>query len=161
MKASPLKFFISAMLALGCLAVSAPSASPPPDEAEFQVWAFKNQLAAWNGSGPLPHGDWPVRDEAMRLPVTGKVPPTITKNELILPAEKVNVIQIRADGGTASKCQLWFTTGVSPQQNQEKMVEFDLQPGAGVQDYTVDFKSVTTWKDKVASLRATFQGVHR
>ena len=130
------------------------------DEAEFQVWAFTNNGTSWSGGGPLPHGTWPIRDKAMRLPVAAdaKLSPTVIKNEIIIPADKVNVIQIRADAASATKCQFWFTTGVSPQQNQQKMVEFDLQPGSGVQDYTLDLKSLPNWQDNVASLRFTFLG---
>ena len=50
------------------------------DEAELQVWEFKNQGAAWNGNGPLKHGVWEVKDRALRLKADGKLSPFIYKN---------------------------------------------------------------------------------
>lgn len=152
--------FPSRMLIVLALLASLLSLAHASDEAEFQVWEFKHQSATWNGGGPLPHGDWPIRDKAMRLTVLAdaKLPPTIQRSETILPADRVNVIQIRVDGASATKCQLWFTTGASPQHNPQKMVEFDLHPGSGMQDYTLDLKSLASWRDNVASLRFTFLG---
>ena len=129
------------------------------DEAELQVWEFKTQGAAWSGNGPLKHGVWEVKDHALRLRADGKLSPYISKNEVLLPADKANVVQIRMDAGPASKCQFWFTTGLSPASNHQKMVEFDLKPNAGLQEITLDLKDLATWKDQIASLRFSFQGV--
>ena len=131
------------------------------DEAELQVWTFRSGVDGWSGNGPLKHGQWPVRDQAMRLPVADKGTPSISQNELRLPADKANVIQLQVDAGSAQKCRLSFTTGVSPAINAEKTVEFDLQANAGCQDYTLDLKDLATWKDQVTSLRFEFVGARK
>lgn len=130
------------------------------DEAEFTVWTFPNIGTSWSGNGPLPRGTWPIKDKAMRLPVKADTnsPLVISKNETIIPADQVNVIQIRLDGASATKCQFSFTTGASAKQSPQKMVEFDLKPGTGVQNYTLDLKSLPSWKDSIASLQFSLIG---
>lgn len=130
------------------------------DEAELKVWLFRNSSEAWNGNGPLKHGVWPVRDNALRLRGDANAKSLyLGQNELRLPAEKANVVQIQVDASSSNKGRLWFATGVSPAINQEKMVEFDIKPGAGMQDYTLDLKSVPTWKDQISFLRFEFIGM--
>jgi len=128
------------------------------DEAERQVWEFNAQNLTWWGNGPLQHSAWPVRDMILRLTVPDKVDPFIQQGELILPADKANVVQIRMNPASAHKCQLWFTTGISPMPNRQKIVEFDLNPGSGMQDYTLDLKNMATWTDQVGYLKFVFLG---
>jgi sialate O-acetylesterase len=129
------------------------------DEAERQVWAFKTQAAAWGGNGPLKFGVWNVRDAALRLRAQGPAP-YMEQRDLRLPAEKANVIQIQMTTASARKCQLWFSTGISPVLNTQKMVEFDLLPSAAMVDYTLDLKNVATWQDQINSLRLVFVGAN-
>jgi sialate O-acetylesterase len=128
------------------------------DEAEWQVWLFRNgsEASAWKGNGPLPHGAWPVRDQRLQVSPAEKGSPSISKSEMLLPAEQANVVQIQLDAGSAKKCRLFFTTDVSPRQNAQKMVEFDLKPD--IKDYTLDLKALATWKNQVSSLRFDFPG---
>lgn len=128
------------------------------DEAEREVWSFRTAGDGWSGNGPLKHGVWPVREQAMRLSVAGKPSPYITKSELRLPAEQANVVQIQMDAGSARKCRFWFSTDVSPGENLSKMVEFDLQPNAGLQSYTLDLKDLAAWRSQVTSIRFWFIG---
>jgi sialate O-acetylesterase len=134
------------------------SVTQAADEAERQVWGFNAQSRHWYGNGPLPHFAWPVRDTTLRVTASGKVDPFICQGEMLLPAEKANVVQIRMDPASASKCQLWFTTGISPAPDQQKMVVFDLNPGSGMQDYTLDLKNMATWQDQIGWLRFVFLG---
>jgi sialate O-acetylesterase len=134
------------------------AATETADEAERQVWGFNAQSPNWWGNGPLPHFAWPVRDTTLRLTASGKADPFIQQGELILPADKTNVVQIRMDPASASKCQLWFTTGISPAPDKQKMVEFDLSLGSGMQDYTLDLKNMATWQDQIGSLKFVFLG---
>jgi sialate O-acetylesterase len=144
-----------AVLALTMLSGQAYAA----DEAEFQVWTFDRQSSAWNGNGPLKFGAWPVKESSLRISITPKTAaPILEKKDLLLPSDKVNVIQIRADLGSATKGRLWFTTGISPKRNSQKMVEFDLQPGTGLQDYNLDLKSLRSWQDDIVSLSFSFSG---
>ena len=144
---------IAVLLALGL-----PTLSSAADEAERKVWTFQSQTSAWAGNGSLKHGAWPVRDKALRLQVPANAAPYVKQGELLFPAEKGNVVQIRMDAASASKCQLWFTTGISPQMGLQKRVDFDLKPGASVQDYTLDLKDLATWNDQISSLRFVFLG---
>jgi sialate O-acetylesterase len=137
---------------------TSPAATGTADEAERQVWGFNAQSPNWGGNGPLPHFAWPVRDTTLRLRASDKADPFICQGELILPADKANVVQIRMDPASASKCQLWFTTGISPAPDKQKMVEFDLSPGSGMQDYTLDLKNMATWQDQIGSLKFVFLG---
>lgn len=128
------------------------------DEAERQVWAFRVQGQAWNGNGPLKFGQWPVRDQALRLALGGKLVPGMAQTDLLLPAERANVVQLSCDAGGARRCRLWFATGVSPALSPTKQVEFDLSPAVGYQEYTLDLKALSTWKDQVTQLRFDFLG---
>jgi len=128
------------------------------DEAEREVWGFNAQNLTWKGNGPLPNFAWPVHDTTLRLTASDKAPPFICQGELILPADKANVVQIRMDSASARKCQLWFTTGISPAPDQQKMVEFDLKPGSGMQEYTLDLKNMATWQDQIGWLKFVFLG---
>ena len=137
---------------------TSPAATRTADEAERQVWGFNAQSHHWYGNGPLQYLAWPVRDTTLRLTASGKADPFICQGELILPAEKANVVQIRMDSASVSKCQLWFTTGISPTPDKQKMVEFDLTPGLGMQDYTLDLKNMATWQDQIGYLKFVFLG---
>lgn len=129
------------------------------DEAERQVWLFRNagEALAWAGNGPLPHGAWPVSGQRLRLTASEKGNPSIVRQELLLPAEQADVIQLQLDGCSAKKCRLFFATDVSPRLNAAKMVEFDLKPD--VADYTLDLKSLATWKNQISMLRFDFVGL--
>ena len=151
------KYYSILGIAAALFALCLPILSRAADEAERKVWDFSAQNFAWSGNGPLKNGVWPVRDNALRLQVSSNML-YVRQNELILPAEKANVVQIRMDAGSATKCQLWFTTGVSPQMDLQKRVDFELKPGAGMQEYTLDLKDLATWKDQISSLRFMFFG---
>ncbi len=146
------------LLAAMLMLMVMPSVTQAADEAERQVWGFNAQSLTWRGNGPLPNSAWPVRDTMLRLPVSGNAAPFIEQGELILPAEKANVLQIRMDPASALKCQLWFTTGISPTPDKQKLVEFDLNPGTGMQDYTLDLKNMATWQDQIGSIKFIFLG---
>ncbi|MDH4445084.1 MAG: Ig-like domain-containing protein [Akkermansiaceae bacterium] len=132
--------------------------SQAADEAERLVWKFNTQNLTWWGNGPLQYSAWPVRDMTLRVTNSGNVDPFIQQGELLLPADIANVLQIRMYSGSARKCQLWFTTGISPTPDRQKMVEFDLTPGSSMQDYTLDLKNMATWQDQISSLKFVFLG---
>lgn len=138
------------------LIASLPHLAQAADEAEHQVWQFHSTADAWGGNGPLAHAQWPVRDKALRVPAPEKGNPYIEKNELRLPADKANVVQIEVDARSARKCRIWFATGISLTMNTQKIVEFDLRPDTKL--YTLDLKSLETWKDQIANLRFEFLG---
>lgn len=129
------------------------------DEAERQVWLFRNngEAMAWTGNGPLPHGAWPAHDGRLHVTASAKGNPSISKQELMLPAEQVNVVQIQLDASPAKKCRLFFATDVSPRVNAQKLVEFDLKPG--VSEYTLDLKALPAWNNQVTQLRFDFLGL--
>jgi alpha-galactosidase len=141
------------------LALGIPAISQAADEAERQVWLFRNngEAQAWKGNGPLPHGAWPVRDKCLQLTASAKGNPSISKQELMLPAEQVNVVQIQMDASPAKKCRLFFATDVSPRVNAQKLVEFDLKPD--VREYTLDLKALPAWNNQVTVLRFDFLGL--
>jgi sialate O-acetylesterase len=129
------------------------------DEAERQVWLFRNngEAMAWTGNGPLPHGAWPARDGRLQLTASAKGNPSISKQELMLPAEQVNVVQIQLEASPAKKCRLFFATDVSPRVNAQKLVEFDLKPD--VTEYALDLKALPAWNNQVTQLRFDFIGL--
>lgn len=143
------------LLAMGWLAAPAKAA----DEAERLVWLFRNagEASAWTGNGPLKLGCWPVAGGWLQLTPSGKGNPSISRGELMLPAEQANVIQIQLETRQAGKCRLWFATDVSPRLNLAKMVEFDLKPGGSV--YTLDLKALGAWDSQVTLLRFEFLGL--
>lgn len=141
---------------LACwLAVEAGAA----DEAERQVWQFPNtgEAMAWTGNGPLPHGTWPVREGYLQLAASPKGNPSISRQELLLPGDQANVVQIQMDAGRAKKCRLFFATDVSPRLNSQKTVEFDLKPN--VTEYNLDLKALAAWRSQVTILRFDFLGL--
>jgi len=135
------------------------SACQAADEAERQVWLFRNagEAQVWKGNGPLLHGAWPVRDKCLYLTASAKGNPSISKQELMLPAEQVNVVQIQLDASPAKKCRLFLATDVSPRANAQKLVEFDLKPD--VTEYNLDLKSLPAWNNQVTQLRFDFLGL--
>jgi len=148
-------FLITLFLSNSLFAVPAVAA----DEAERQVWLFRNngEAMVWTGNGPLPHGAWPVREGRLQLTASAKGNPSISKQELMLPAEQANVVQIQLDAGPAKKCRMFFATDVSPRANAQKTVEFDLKPD--VTEYTLDMKSLPAWKNQLTMLRFDFLGL--
>ena len=144
--------FLSAIFLINCFAFAG-------DEAELQVWSFKNSSTAWNGNGPLKYGVWPVKDKALILKTESGKTVNINKGGLILHSDKANVVQIRLETPHEAKCQLWFTTGISQSNDKQKMIEFEIKTGAGMQDYTLDLKNVSAWKDRITSLRFDFLGL--
>lgn len=132
------------------------------DEAEKQVWFFRNagEATAWAGNGPLPHGAWPVRANQLELTRGTNGNPNIMRGELMLPAAQANVVQIRLDAGSARKARLLFATDVSPRLNQQKLVEFDLRAEPGSADYTLDLKALPGWSDQVTTMRFDFLGLN-
>jgi sialate O-acetylesterase len=129
------------------------------DEAERQVWRFRNagEASAWSGNGPLPHGVWPARDGCLQLTSVAKGNPSMSRGELMLPAEQVNVVQLQLESGSAKKCRLFFATDVSPRMNSQKLVEFELKPE--IKEYTLDLKALPSWKNQVTQLRFDFLGL--
>lgn len=145
------KFIRPFLLVVACSAFAA-------DESERQVWQFRNngEASVWNGNGPLPHGTWPAKGGRLQLTATGKGNPSIMRGELLLPADQANVIQLQLEPGGARKGRLFFATDLSPRMNSQKLVEFDLKPD--VTEYTLDLKSLSSWKDQVTNLRFDFLG---
>ena len=134
-------------------------AAPPADEAELQVWNFKNPTDGWSGIVNGKYGSWPVSNLSMQVKADSKGNCAFERGGMNFPADKANVVQIQADAGSANKGRLSFTTGVSQSANKEKMIEFDVKPGSGFQDYTFDLKSLTTWKDQISTVRFEFVGL--
>lgn len=129
------------------------------DEAECQAWLFRSagEAMAWTGNGPLPHGAWPVQSQCLTLKAAKKETPSVMRHELLLPAERANVIQIQLDASSAKKCRLFFATDVSPRVNAQKLVEFDLKPD--VAEYALDLKALPAWNSQVTLLRFDFLGL--
>ncbi len=129
------------------------------DEAERQVWRFRNagEAVAWSGNGPLPHGVWPARDGCLQLTLASKGNPSLSRGELLLPAEQANVVQLQLEAGSAKKCRLFFATDVSPRMNSQKLVEFELKPE--IKEYTLDLKALSSWKNQITQLRFDFLGL--
>lgn len=152
--------WLSAVIALiGSSTVWLAPDCPAADEAERQVWRFRNagEAAVWNGNGPLPHGVWPARDGCLQLTLAAKGNPSMSRGELMLPAEQANVVQLQLEAGSAKKCRLFFATDVSPRMNLQKLVEFDLKPE--IKEYTLDLKALPSWKNQVTQLRFDFIGL--
>ena len=134
-------------------------AAPAADEAELQVWIFKNPSDGWSGIVSGKYGAWPVSNLAMQVKADSRGNCSFERNGFGFSADKANVVQIQADAGSANKGRLSFTTGVSQSPSKEKMIEFEVKPGSGVQDYTFDLKSLATWKDQITSLHFEFLGL--
>jgi sialate O-acetylesterase len=128
------------------------------DEAERQVWFFRNagEGSVWTGNGPLPHGGWPVRENRLELTRGTNGNPTITRGELMLPAEAANVVQVRLETPRPGKCRLFFATDASPRLNAAKIVDFALRGDPNPVDYTLDLKALPAWRGQVTTLRFDF-----
>ena len=134
-------------------------AAPAADEAELKVWSFKKPGDAWSGIVSGKYGAWPVSNMAMHVKAEARGSCAFENSGLSFAADKANVVHIQTDAGSANKGRLWFTTGVSQTSNKEKMIEFHVKPGSGLQDYVFDLKSLPPWKDKITSLRFEFLGL--
>jgi sialate O-acetylesterase len=154
-----IRSFAVAVGATLLLALGIPALGHAADEAERQVWHFRNasEAMAWAGNGPLPRGAWPIADATMQLKAASNGNPSISRSELLLPAEQANVVQILLDVGNARKCRLSFATDVSPRPSPHKLADFELKPD--VAEYNLDLKALPAWKNQVTMLRFEFYGL--